>query len=68
MFDGFWDNISRYSRYFITISLGVLLNSFAPLLPLLKNPLTLAAVVGFLIGGMFFLTLTLRAMFGLSTI
>jgi len=22
MFDGFWDNISRYPRYFITIILG----------------------------------------------
>jgi Protein of unknown function (DUF751) len=66
MFDGFWDNISRYPRYFISTLLGVLLNTFAPLAPLLKRPLTLVAVVGLFVGGFAFVTLTLRAMLGFS--
>ncbi|KOP25107.1 hypothetical protein AMR41_16960 [Hapalosiphon sp. MRB220] len=68
MFDGFWDNVFRYQRYFITTLLGVLLNTFAPLAPLLKRPVTLIALLGFLAGGLVFVTLTLRAMLGLSTI
>ena len=68
MFDGFWDNIFRYPRYFITILLGVVLNAFAPLVPLLKRPITLIAILGLFVGSLFFLTLTLRAMLGLSTI
>ncbi len=68
MFDGFWDNIFRYPRYFITILLGVVLNTFAPLVPLLKRPITLIAIVGLFVGSLLFLSLTLRAMLGLSTI
>ncbi len=68
MFDGFWDNVFRYQRYFITTLLGVLLNTFAPLAPLLKRPVTLIALLGLFVGGMVFVTLTLRAMLGLSTI
>ncbi|MBD2436101.1 DUF751 family protein [Nostoc sp. FACHB-110] len=68
MFDGFWDNVFRYPRYLITILVGLLVNTFEPLLPLLKRPVTLIAVVGLLLGGLTFITLTLRAMLGLSTI
>ncbi|MCC5635296.1 DUF751 family protein [Nostoc sp. CHAB 5844] len=68
MFDGFWDNVFRYPRYLITILLGLLVNTFAPLAPLLKRPVTLVAVVGLLLGGLTFVTLTLRAMLGLSAI
>ncbi|MBD2388274.1 DUF751 family protein [Cylindrospermum sp. FACHB-282] len=68
MFDGFWDNVFRYPRYFITTLLGILLNTFEPLLPFLKRPVTLVAVLGLFAGGLFFVTLTLRAMLGLSTI
>ncbi|TAE54739.1 MAG: DUF751 family protein [Nostocales cyanobacterium] len=68
MFDGFWDNVFRYPRYLITIVLGLFLNTFEPLMPLLKRPVTLIAIVGLFVGGMFFLTFTLRAMLGLSTI
>ncbi len=68
MFDGFWDNVSRYLRYLITILLGVLLNSFAPLAPLFKRPVTAIALVSFLVGSLVFISLTLRAMLGLSTI
>ncbi|MBU7584211.1 MAG: DUF751 family protein [Nostoc sp. TH1S01] len=68
MFDGFWDNVFRYPRYLITILVGLLVNTFEPLMPLLKRPVTLVAVVGLLLGGLTFVTLTLRAMLGLSTI
>ncbi|HLO83606.1 MAG TPA: DUF751 family protein [Nostocaceae cyanobacterium] len=68
MFDGFWDNVFRYPRYFISILLGLLLNTFAPLKPLFKNPVTLIALIGFFLGGIAFVTFTLRAMLGLSPI
>ncbi|MCG6134255.1 MULTISPECIES: DUF751 family protein [Nostocaceae] len=68
MFDGFWDNIFRYPRYFVTIILGVLLNTVEPLMPLLKRPVTLIALLGFFVGSLTFLTLTLRAMLGLGAV
>ncbi|MBN3895637.1 MULTISPECIES: DUF751 family protein [Nostoc] len=68
MFDGFWDNVFRYPRYLITIVLGLFLNTFAPLVPLLKRPVTLIAILGLFVSSLVFLTLTLRAMLGLSTI
>jgi membrane protein insertase Oxa1/YidC/SpoIIIJ len=68
MFDGFWDNVFRYPRYFITFVLGIFLNTFEPLFPLLKRPVTLVALIGLLAGGLAFITFTLRAMLGLGTI
>ncbi|MDJ0621089.1 MAG: DUF751 domain-containing protein [Calothrix sp. MO_192.B10] len=68
MFDGFWNNVLRYVRYFVTTLLGVLLNTFAPLGSLAKRPVTLVALLGLLAGSLVFVTLTLRAMLGLSTI
>ncbi|MBD2246221.1 MULTISPECIES: DUF751 family protein [Nostoc] len=68
MFDGFWDNVFRYPRYLISIVLGLFLNTFAPLVPLLKRPVTLIAILGLFVSSLVFLTLTLRAMLGLSTI
>ncbi|MBD2496788.1 DUF751 family protein [Nostoc sp. FACHB-280] len=68
MFDGFWDNVFRYPRYLVTILVGLLVNTFEPLLPLLKRPVTLVAVVGLLLGGLAFVTLTLRAMLGLGAV
>ena len=68
MFDGFWVNIVRYFRYFITTLLGVLLNAFAPFAPLFKRPVTSIAVLGFFAGALVLIGLTLRAMLGLSTI
>jgi len=68
MFEGFWDNVLRYLRYFFSTLLGVLLNAVAPLAPLLKRPVTLIALLGLFVGSLVFLSLTLRAMLGLSTI
>ncbi len=68
MFDGFWDNVFRYPRYLITVLLGLLLNIFAPLEPLFKRPVTLIALSGLFVGIIVFVSLTLRAMLGFSTI
>ena len=67
MFDGFWDNVFRYPRYLVSIVLGILLNTLEPLFPLLKRPVTLMAILGLFTGGLFFVTLTVRAMLGLSS-
>jgi hypothetical protein len=66
MFDGFWDNVLRYPRFFLTTLLGVLLNTFEPLFPLFKRPLTLVALIGLFGSSLVFVALTLRAMLGLS--
>ncbi|ARV62486.1 hypothetical protein BZZ01_31100 [Nostocales cyanobacterium HT-58-2] len=68
MFDGFWNNVLRYCRYFVTTLLGVFLNAIAPLVPLFKRPVTLIAILGLFAGTLVFVSLTLRAMLGLSTI
>jgi Protein of unknown function (DUF751) len=67
MFDGFWDNVFRYPRYFLSTLLGILLNTFAPLAPLLKRPVTLVALIGLLVASLVFVSLTLRAMLGFTT-
>ena len=66
MFDGFWENISRYPRYLGTIILGVLLNVFAPIAPLFKRPTTAIASVSFLVALFVFVFFTLRAMLDLD--
>lgn len=68
MFEGFWENISRYPRYFVTIILGVVLNTFGWLAPLFKRPVTAIALFGFFVAALTFVTLTLRAMLGLSSV
>jgi len=68
MFDGFWDNVSRYPRYFVTIMLGILANTFGWLTPLFQRKVTLIALFGFFVAALTFVTLTLRAMLGLSSV
>lgn len=64
----FFNNVSRYPRYFISFTLGILFNAIEPLLPLLKRPVTAIALVGAVIAAFVFLTFTLQAMLGLSTV
>lgn len=66
--EGFWSNISRYPRYFITILLGVVLNAIAPLVPLFQRPVTAIPAIGFLLASLVFVAFTLRAMLGLSPV
>uniref|UniRef100_B8HWS0 DUF751 family protein n=1 Tax=Cyanothece sp. (strain PCC 7425 / ATCC 29141) TaxID=395961 RepID=B8HWS0_CYAP4 len=61
----FWINVSRYPRYFITMLLGVFWNLLQPIAGLLKRPVTAIAFIGLVIGGLAFVSLTLRAMLGL---
>lgn len=68
MFDGFWENVARYPRYFVTIILGIFLNAFAPIAPLLKRPTTAIAVLSLFTGLILFVLFTLRAMLGLSPV
>ena len=61
----FWNNISRYPRFFISSMAGLILVILAPLKNLLKIPkLRIFTIIGFLlfIG---FLILILRSMVGL---
>lgn len=63
----FFDNVLRYPRYLISVSLGIFFSFFSWLKPLLQNPITAIALVGVLIGGFLFLFFTLQAMLGLTT-
>ena len=61
-------NVERYVRYLISFTLGIFFALFASVKPLLKNPITLTALIGIIVGGLTFTILTLRAMLGLSVV
>ncbi|NJP12199.1 MAG: DUF751 family protein [Leptolyngbyaceae cyanobacterium RU_5_1] len=62
----FWNTISKYPIFVAGAILGVFLNAVKPLLPLLKNPVTAIALIGACLGGLAFVSFTLRAMLGLQ--
>lgn len=62
----FFENVSRYPLYLISVILGVFFAFFERLKPLFKNPVTAIAIIGMLLGGFAFLFFTLRAMLGLT--
>ncbi|MBE7381589.1 MAG: DUF751 family protein [Leptolyngbya sp. SIO1E4] len=64
----FFNNVSRYPRYFISFTLGILFNTIEPLMPMLKRPTTAIALVGAAVATLVFLTFTLRAMLGLAAV
>ncbi|HEY9794091.1 MAG TPA: DUF751 family protein [Leptolyngbyaceae cyanobacterium] len=64
----FFDNVFRYPRYFITITLGIFFALFERFRPLLSNPVSAIALIGILLGGFLFITFTLRAMLGLNPV
>jgi MFS family permease len=68
MFGDFFDNIGRYPSYFITIILGIFFSAFGWLAPLWKRPVTAVALIGFLVGAVMVVALTLKAMLGLTPI
>jgi hypothetical protein len=68
MFGDFFNNVGRYPRYFITIVLGIFISTFGWLSPLLKRPVTAAALIGFLVGTIVTVVLTLKAMLGFTPI
>ncbi|MBE9127080.1 MULTISPECIES: DUF751 family protein [unclassified Coleofasciculus] len=64
----FLQNISRYPRYLISITLGIFFALFERFKPLFSNRLSAIAVMGILVGAVLFLIFTLRAMLGLNPV
>lgn len=64
----FFDKVSRYPRYLITFTLGIFFFFFGQLKPFFQRPVTAIALIGLLLGGLAFLTFTLKAMLGLSPV
>ncbi|KOR37872.1 MULTISPECIES: DUF751 family protein [Planktothricoides] len=62
----FFQNVSRYASYFVTVMLGIFFFTFGWLKPLLQKPATAIALIGFFVAGLFFISFTLRAMLGLA--
>lgn len=63
-----WNTVSKYPRFLIGVMLGVIFNLFAPLVPLMKRPVTAIALIGILVGALAFLSFTLQAMLGLEPV
>lgn len=55
-------NVTRYPRYLVAFSLGVLNSVFEPLARRRSNPVTAVALVGALVSGLLTVALVLRAM------
>jgi hypothetical protein len=64
----FFENVSRYPRYLISLILGIFFALFESIKPLFNKPLTAIALIGVLVGGFTFLVFTLRAMLGLTPV
>lgn len=62
----FIDNVSRYPRYFVSFTLGVLYTLISPLIPLFQRPTTAIATSLFVLAALAFFGFTLRAMLGLG--
>ncbi len=62
----FLDNISRYPRYLISVSLGIFYNAIAPLVSLLKNPLSVIALISAVIATFIGLVFILQGMLGIA--
>ncbi len=58
----FFLNVTRYPRYLVAFTLGVMNSLLEPLLKRRSNPVTAIALVGAMISGLISLTLMLRAM------
>jgi Protein of unknown function (DUF751) len=61
-----WNTISKYPRFLVGVTLGVILNGFSPLLPLFKRPVTAIAVTAMMIAVLSFFVFTLKAMLGIE--
>ena len=58
----FFVNVTRYPRYLVAFTLGVMASVVEPLAARRSNPVTAVALVGAAISGSISLTLVLRAM------
>jgi heme/copper-type cytochrome/quinol oxidase subunit 4 len=64
----FFRNVSRYPKFLISFSLGVVLTLLSPLTGLLKNRVSAVAVVALFVSALAFVAFTLRAMLGLGAV
>ena len=64
----FFENVSRYPRYFISLGLGIFLSIVDLLRPLFRDRITSVALIGILVGLFAFLYFTLQAMLGLIVV
>lgn len=64
----FFRNVSRYPKFLISFSLGVILTLLSPLTRLLNNRTSAVAVVALFVSALAFVALTLRAMLGLEAV
>ena len=58
----FFLNVTRYPRYLVAFTLGVMISVAEPLARRRSNPVTAVALIGALISGFISLSLVLRAM------
>ena len=58
----FFLNVTRYPRYLVAFTLGVMNSVVEPLAQRRSNPVTAVALIGALISGFISLSLVLRAM------
>ena len=58
----FFVNVTRYPRYLIAFTLGVMSSVVEPLAARRSNPVTAVALIGAVVSGGISLTLVLRAM------
>ena len=58
----FFVNVTRYPRYLVAFTLGVMASVVEPLAARRSNPVTAVALVGAAVSGSISLTLVLRAM------
>jgi|MDTF01.1.fsa_nt_gb hypothetical protein len=62
---GFWDNVSRYPRFFVSSVSGLILTILSPILNLGKSNTSKILIIGFLILIFLFIFITIRAMLDL---
>lgn len=58
----FFVNVTRYPRYLVAFTLGVMASVVEPLAARRSNPVTAVALIGAAVSGSISLTLVLRAM------
>jgi hypothetical protein len=62
----FIQNLLRYPQFLVLIIGGVLSVAIAPIIPLLKKPVTAIAMISAIVSGFIGVSLLLRAMLGLD--
>ena len=62
---GFWENVSRYPRFFVSSVSGLVLTILSPIINLGKSSTSKILIIGFLISIFIFIVITIRAMLDL---